>query len=195
MPINYSAINDTNSRYNHKNESDINVSNSSILIVDDMPANIDILWKMLETEGYNISGVPNGKLALELADKAQPWLILLDVMIPEMDGYEVCRRLKANPRTQHIPIVFITAKSEPEDVVQAFSVGGDDYITKPFYQEEVKSRIVIRLRLRKLLDENRLLIKELSEKNNQLFSKEPLDQNKKEPSAQLAENLELNDDD
>jgi len=181
MPINYSAINDINSRHNHRKESDINVSNASILIVDDTPANIDILWKMLETEGYNISGVPNGKLALELADKAQPCLILLDVMMPEMDGYEVCRRLKANPRTQHIPIIFITAKSEPEDVVQAFSVGGDDYITKPFYQEEVKSRIVIRLRLRKLLDENRLLIEELSEKNNQLFAKEPSAQQMKEP--------------
>ncbi len=139
-------------------ESDIDVSNANILIVDDTPANIDILWKMLETEGYNISGVPNGQLALELANKAQPCLILLDVMMPDMDGYEVCQQLKANPNTAHIPVVFITAKSEPGDIVQAFTVGGDDYITKPFYQGEVKSRILIRLRLRKLLSINRRLM-------------------------------------
>ncbi len=146
-------------------ESEINVSNANILIVDDTPANIDILWKMLETEGYNISGVPNGNIALELALNAQPCLILLDVMMPDMDGYEVCRRLKANPLTGHIPIIFITAKSEPADIAKAFSVGGNDYISKPFYQEEVKSRILTRLRLRKLLNENKKLIEALSDKN------------------------------
>ncbi|MCW8930659.1 MAG: response regulator [Gammaproteobacteria bacterium] len=157
-------------------ENEIDVSNAKILIVDDTPANIDILWKMLETEGYNISGVPNGQIALELVSKIQPCLILLDVMMPDMDGYEVCRRLKANPVTEHIPVIFITAKSEPRDIVQAFSVGGDDYITKPFYQDEVKSRILIRLRLRKLLHENMKLIEDLSEKNR-LLSKEKAKKN------------------
>ena len=146
-------------------ESEINVSSANILIVDDTPANIDILWKMLETEGYNISGVPNGRIALGLALNSQPCLILLDVMMPDMDGYEVCRRLKANPLTAHIPIIFITARSEPADIVKAFSAGGNDYISKPFYQEEVKSRILTRLRLRKLLNENKKLIEALSEKN------------------------------
>jgi len=117
-----------------------------ILIVDDGPANIQILSAFLERD-YQIFFATNGPRALELAAEQQVDMILLDIMMPEMDGFEVCRRLKADDATRDIPVIFISALTEPEDKVQAFDVGGVDYIAKPFQSEEVRARVRAHLAL------------------------------------------------
>jgi two-component system sensor histidine kinase/response regulator len=124
-----------------------------ILIVDDTPANIDILDLFLEKEGYKISIAQSGETALKLARRISPDLILLDIMMPGIDGFETCRRLKSEENTCDIPIIFITARNEPADIVKGFSVGGVDYITKPFSQEEVCARIHLHLKLKILMTE------------------------------------------
>lgn len=119
-----------------KNE-DNELAGMKILLVDDVPLNIEILFQTLKTKNYEISMANRGVKALELVPKFQPDLILLDVMMPEMDGFETCRRLKADQSTHDIPVIFITAKSEIKDIAEGFKVGGLDYITKPFSLEEV----------------------------------------------------------
>ncbi len=111
-----------------------------VLIVDDNATNIDLLVSTLKEE-YRLGIAKRGVSALEYAEKYQPNLILLDIMMPEMDGYEVCTRLKDNPQTQSIPLIFITAKSETIDKTKAFAMGAVDYITKPFHTSEVKARV------------------------------------------------------
>ena len=122
-----------------------------ILIVDDTPANIDVLDLFLEKEGYKISVAQSGDSALDLANRISPDLILLDVMMPGIDGFETCRRLKSSEKTGDIPVIFITARNEPSDIVKGFSVGGVDYITKPFSQEEVCARVHLHLKLKTLM--------------------------------------------
>ncbi len=134
---------------------------SRILIVDDTPANIDVLDQMLEAEGHKISVAGSGEAAIKLAAKTLPDLILLDIMMPGIDGFETCRRLMADPATKHIPILFITAKSDAEDVVKGFSLGAVDYIAKPFREEEVLTRVHFHLQRKHLLEE-------LTEKNRKL---------------------------
>lgn len=112
-----------------------------ILVVDDIPENLHLLYTMLTESGYEVRRVINGKLALSAVETDPPELMLLDIMMPGMDGYEVCRRLKTSPQTQEIPIIFISAKGEVFDKVKAFELGGVDYITKPFQVEEVIARI------------------------------------------------------
>lgn len=121
-----------------------------ILIVDDLPANLRLLSRMLTEHGYKVRAVLNGARALEAAEAVPPDLILLDIMMPEMGGYEVCQRLKMNERTRDIPILFISALDETEDKVKGLTVGGVDYITKPFQLEEVLARVQTHLALRKL---------------------------------------------
>jgi two-component system, sensor histidine kinase and response regulator len=121
----------------------------NILIVDDIPANLKVLGDILKEEGYKVRPVPNGMLALQVAEKEKPDLILLDIMMPEMDGYEVCRRLKANQELCEIPIIFISALNETNDVVKALKYGGVDYITKPFKSEEVTARVSTHVKLRR----------------------------------------------
>jgi PAS domain S-box-containing protein len=113
----------------------------SILIVDDTPHNLRVLSQMLLNHGYQVRVVTSGKQALASIDIKIPDLILLDVIMPHMDGYEVCERLKANPQTRNIPVIFISALDEPMDKVRAFHIGADDYITKPFKVEEVLARV------------------------------------------------------
>jgi signal transduction histidine kinase len=139
-----------------------------ILIVDDTPANIDVLSATLEREGFNIFMAPNGKVALKLIEKQKPDLVLLDIMMPDMDGYEVCRILKDGKDTQDIPVIFITGKSQVEDVVEGFRAGGQDYITKPIRQEEVLARVRTHLQINLLRRKQEQLIKELEEKNQRL---------------------------
>ena len=115
----------------------IDAKNAKILIVDDFPANLNLLGQTLESAGYKVVAVPSGTHALQIAARTEPDLILLDVMMPEMDGFETCRRLKANPSTAEIPVIFITAKDEIESLIEGFEVGGVDYITKPFNEKEV----------------------------------------------------------
>jgi putative two-component system response regulator len=92
-----------------------------------------ILGSILKRKGYKVRPVPNGQLALLAAEKEQPDLILLDIMMPEMDGFEVCRRLKESPNLADIPVIFISALNDTSDIVKALTSGGVDYISKPFY--------------------------------------------------------------
>ncbi len=124
-----------------------------ILIVDDQPANLDVLRQVLEMDGHQVLLAPSGQVALRSAAKGAPDLILLDVMMPEMNGYEVCRRLKDDPVTQPIPVVFITANDDTDDIVAGFDAGAMDYIAKPFKQSEVLSRVRSHLALYRLTQE------------------------------------------
>ncbi|MEI6139125.1 MAG: hybrid sensor histidine kinase/response regulator [Mariniphaga sp.] len=119
----------------------------NILIVDDIPANLKVLGDMLKGDGYKVRPVPNGALALLAAEKEKPDLILLDIMMPDMDGYEVCLRLKENKNLSGIPVIFISALNDTNDIVKALTSGGVDYITKPFKAEEVKARVSTQLKI------------------------------------------------
>jgi len=123
------------------------MTKNNILIVDDIPANLQFLNLLLAKRGYQVRPAINGQVALKIAQKTLPDLILLDIKMPNMDGYEVCERLKADDKTREIPVIFISALSEVLDKVKAFSVGGVDYITKPFQEEEVLARIKTHLML------------------------------------------------
>ncbi len=133
----------------------------SILIVDDAPANLRLLSQMLAERGYHVRAATSGERALASVRAAPPDLILLDLRMPGLNGYEVCQLLKADRHTRDIPVLFISALDETRDKVQAFAVGGVDYITKPFQAEEVLARVETHLALRKLqnqlLDANRKL--------------------------------------
>lgn len=122
----------------------------NILIVDDSLANLRLLTQMLAKRGYEVRPLTNGLQALEAARLTPPDLILLDIMMPEIDGYEVCERLKADAQTRDIPVIFISALDETQDKVKAFTVGGVDYIPKPFQVEEVLARVETHLALRNL---------------------------------------------
>ncbi len=117
------------------------LSKGDILVVDDRRENADLILDMLTENGYTVRQVLDGIQALRTINCDPPELILLDIMMPEMDGYEVCRQIKSNPETTNIPVLFISAKGELLDKVRAFQVGGVDYITKPFFLEEVLCRI------------------------------------------------------
>ena len=125
----------------------------TILIVDDTPANIGVLLENLSGLGYKVLIAKNGKSALEKVEQEWPDLILLDVMMPGMDGFEVCRKLKENSETKEIPVIFMTALSETSDKVKGFNVGAVDYITKPFQSEEVRSRVATHLKMKELREE------------------------------------------
>src|SRR5688572_5503469 len=114
---------------------------ANILVVDDTAANLQVLAGMLKDRGYKVRPVPNGKLALLAAERDPPDLILLDINMPEMNGYEVCQRLKADDHLKGIPVIFISALTDQLDKVKAFAIGGVDYITKPFQMEELHARV------------------------------------------------------
>jgi len=117
------------------------VPQRSILVVDDTPANIGFLLETLSQAGYRVRVAPDGDSALEQAQYAAPDLVLLDVMMPGIDGFETCRRMRKLPRLAQTPIIFMTALSDAQDKVRAFEAGADDYVTKPFQQEEVLVRV------------------------------------------------------
>jgi phosphoserine phosphatase RsbU/P len=141
---------------------------ADILIVDDVPANLDVLSNLLYSQGYEVRAAINGVMALRAVQATPPDLILLDVTMPELDGYEVCRRLKAEPDTNSIPIIFISALNEALDKVRAFEVGGADYITKPFQLEEVVARVQHQLTIRRLQQELECQLEETQLLNAQL---------------------------
>ena len=122
----------------------------NILIVDDMPANTLLLSKILTARGYHVRPVLSGKLALQAARTEPPDLILLDINMPEMNGYEVCEQLKADAALKDIPVIFISALDQPQEKVKAFRVGGVDYVTKPFQLEEVQARVETHLKIHSL---------------------------------------------
>jgi len=133
----------------------------NILIVDDLPANLQFLSSVLVEQGYQVRPAINGQVALKIAQKTLPDLILLDIQMPNLNGYEVCEQLKANVKTHEIPVIFISALSEVFDKLKAFSVGGVDYITKPFQAEEVLARVNTHLTIHKLQ-------KQLTQQNQEL---------------------------
>jgi len=120
-----------------------------ILTVDDVPKNIQLLAGMLGKNNYIVSAAMNGKQALIISEKVLPDIILLDVMMPDMTGFEVCKKLKENPKTKDIPVIFLTAKTETEDIIEGFNVGAVDYVTKPFKSEELLTRVRTHLELKR----------------------------------------------
>lgn len=126
------------------------VEKDTLLIVDDEPTNLKVLLTYLHDLNYEVLVAQDGEDALTKVDYVQPDLILLDVMMPKLDGFETCRRLKANKNTRDIPVIFMTALTETVDKVKAFEIGAVDYITKPIQHEEVSARIIAHLSLRKL---------------------------------------------
>ena len=125
----------------------IDLTGAKVLLVDDTPANLKLLRQALEPEGYSILIASSGETALKIACNGQPDLILLDVQMPGLDGFETCRCLKENPATQDIPVIFVTARAETESVVEGFRAGGIDYIVKPFQSEEVLARVRTHLQI------------------------------------------------
>ncbi len=128
----------------------MNSARANILLVDDTPNNLRLLSAMLSEQGYEVRRVVSGEMALKTAQANPPDLILLDIKMPDMNGYEVCQHLKAIQQTQAIPVIFISALDEVLDKVKAFAVGGVDYITKPFSEEEVFARVENILTIRQL---------------------------------------------
>jgi signal transduction histidine kinase len=148
-----------------------------ILVVDDTPANLQLLTGMLKEHGYRVRPVPCGKLAIQAVQNEKPDLILLDINMPEMNGYEVCEYLKADEATKEIPILFISALDETIVKIKAFAAGGVDYVTKPFQFEEVEARVRTHLKLRRLQIELARQNRQLQENYDQLKKLEDLQDN------------------
>jgi sigma-B regulation protein RsbU (phosphoserine phosphatase) len=141
---------------------------AGILVVDDTPANLQVLAGMLKDRGYKVRPVPGGKLALLAARRDPPDLILLDINMPEMNGYEVCEHLKADDALKGVPVIFISALTEQLDKVKAFATGGVDYVTKPFQMAELHARVETHLRLRRLRVELEAANARLAEVNGRM---------------------------
>lgn len=153
-------------------------SDSRILIVDDTPKNIQVLGSILRKESYKLNVAQNGLQALEILKKIKPDLILLDIMMPELDGFETCKRMKQDDDLKDIPVIFLTAKVDIEDVVLGFELGAVDYVTKPFNSTELLVRVETQIKLKKASELVINQAKELKEWNESLESK--LDQRTKE---------------
>ncbi|MBN2104069.1 hybrid sensor histidine kinase/response regulator [bacterium] len=137
-----------------------------VLIVDDVPKNLQVLGSHLKQENMEIAVATNGNQALSAAQKTMPDLILLDVMMPEMDGFETCKRLKANPKTAEIPIIFLTARTETDDIIHGLKLGAVDYVTKPFHGTELLARVKTHLDLKL----SREALKEANATKDRFFS-------------------------
>ncbi|MEJ5245003.1 MAG: hybrid sensor histidine kinase/response regulator [Bacteroidota bacterium] len=137
----------------------------SVLIVDDVPENLQVLGNVLLQKGLDVGFATNGEEALEAVQYSKPDLILLDIMMPGISGITVCQKLKSNPETQDIPVIFLTAKTQPEDIIKGFEVGAVDYVTKPFNSGELLARVMTQLELKKSRDLIAKQIEELMELN------------------------------
>ncbi|MBF0118592.1 MAG: response regulator [Desulfobacterales bacterium] len=150
------------------NKPNIESLESKILIVDDTLQNLQLLTEILTQTGYSVTGAPDGPTALMISMNEPPDLILLDIRMPEMDGYEVCQRLKSDIKTKNIPIIFLSALDELNNKIKGFSLGGADYITKPFQNEEVIARVNTHISFRKMQkqieEQNIFLQKEVIER-------------------------------
>lgn len=144
------------------------VTETNILIVDDNPDNLRLLSKILESQGYIVRKSLNGKMALQAAYRDPPDLIILDINMPDMNGYEVCQQLKESEATQNLPIIFISALDRVNDKVRAFEMGAVDYITKPFQEQEVlmrvRNQLLIQQQYHQLIKQNQLLEQEIQER-------------------------------
>lgn len=156
---------------------------ATIFVVDDNPVNLQLLFKFLKGSGFKVLIAKNGKAALEKLENTTPDLILLDVAMPEISGFEVCRRLKANPKTQEIPIVFITALTDIENKIYGLTLGAVDFICKPFQHEEILSRVRLHLKLS-------YLTKSLQEKNIRLSEEISARESAQNQLKQLNQQLE-----
>lgn len=128
---------------------------AELVVVDDQPANLDLLVKLLGTHGYRVRAFPDAELALESIRLALPDLVLLDVGLPVMDGFEACSKLRADPRTRNLPVIFLSARVDSDDIVHGFDVGGSDYVTKPMREKELLARIRVHVQVKRLEDELR----------------------------------------
>ena len=137
------------------------MTREKVLIVDDNATNLQVLFQTLDGRGYNLLVAKNGETALKIAEKAKPDLILLDIMMPDIDGYEVCRRLKEDPATADTPVIFLSALGDTKDKVMGLDLGAVDYITKPFQPEEVIARVNTHLTIHSLR-------RQLQEKHDEL---------------------------
>ena len=156
---------------------------ANLLVVDDTPDNLRLLSTMLSDKGYKVRAVINGEMALKAARSTPPDLILLDITMPQMNGYEVCQHLKADGKTSGIPVIFLSALDQVLDKVTAFAVGGVDYITKPFHLEEVLARVENQLTIQRLQ-------KKLHEQNAQLQESEALEREKAQQLEQALQQLQ-----
>src|SRR5919206_3370564 len=127
-----------------------------ILVVDDIPANVKLLEARLTAEYFDVTTAHSGAEALSICERAQCDIVLLDVMMPDMDGFETCRRLKANPLTHHIPVVMVTALDQPSDRVRGLDAGADDFLTKPVSDVALIARVRSLVRLKLMTDELRM---------------------------------------
>jgi PAS domain S-box-containing protein len=143
--------------------------NYKILMVDDSPKNIQVVANFLQNEGYDLSFATDGREALQILSKVDFDLILLDVVMPEIDGFEVCRKLTSDEKYRNIPVLFLTVKTDPESIIKGFESGGVDYITKPFNPYELLARIKTHLRLKSIQGKYR-------ENNNKLMAEVSLRQ-------------------
>ena len=132
--------------------------NARILVVEDAPPNIVALTAILKEQGYQVSVATNGRQALEVLERVRPDLILLDVMMPEMDGFETCKHIKASTNWREIPLIFLTSKNETTDIVRGFDLGAVDYVAKPFNAHELLARVHTHLTLDRLHRENERLL-------------------------------------
>jgi len=144
-------------------KSNIVADKSRIMAVDDQPANLQLLEELLSQQGYIVRSFPRGRLALEAAARNPPDLILLDINMPEMNGFKVCELLKADEKLAGIPVIFLSALTDVNDKVQAFQCGGVDYVTKPFQVDEVQARVKTHLNMRRLQKELQLHANHLEE--------------------------------
>jgi len=143
-------------------------NNGVILIVDDLPENVMVVEKTLQKEGYRTEIATTGAEALDRLKANQPDLVLLDVLMPKVDGFEVCRQIKADEDLAHIPIIFLTALNEPKYIIQGFNAGGVDFISKPFNLTELLARVKTHVDLKKAQEENRRYIEQMKKTNEQL---------------------------
>ncbi len=160
--------------YREEKMSQIDLGGQKILIIDDKPANLGVVADYLADDGFDILVSQDGESGLAMAEEEQPGIILLDIMMPGIDGFETCRRLKANPTTQQIPIIFMTALTEIHHKVEGFAAGGVDYVTKPLQQEEVLARVKTHLQIRAQAEKLSEQAKRLQEQATELQQKNEL---------------------
>jgi response regulator receiver modulated diguanylate cyclase/phosphodiesterase len=153
-----------------ENQPDISIGN--ILIIDDNPENLRLLSRMLIRRGYEVRQALNGAIALRAIEIQRPDIVLLDIMMPQINGYEVCKSIKDNPETAQIPVIFLSALDEVQNKLKGFAVGAADYITKPFQFDEVlvrvQSQLTLQLARRKIIELNRELEQRVKERTQQL---------------------------
>jgi signal transduction histidine kinase len=187
------VVNSKNYYLNHNQKIANSNDNYKILVVDDQPVNLKLLNAILKTTGYKVITEQNGLNAIQKVHEEIPDLILLDIMLPEITGFEICEQLQTNSRTQGIPIIFMTALTETEEKVKGFSLGAVDYITKPFHKEELLARIQNHLHLKTLitsLEQQNQELKELIERNEDLENR--VAERTAELKAALEKEKELN---